>query len=192
MRERLPTLAAIETALWRELQRAALDRHHAWRTPVLATVSEDGGPDARTVVLREADGDDRRLAVYTDARAAKAAQLARQPAAVLVFWSPALGWQLRLRARCHVLRSGLAVSSRWERVRQSPSAHDYLSPLAPGSAMPEAALLPQDGDPRQRPVEHAAFAVVEAAVQSIDWLELHRDGHRRARFDGDGSRWLQP
>jgi hypothetical protein len=31
-----------------------------------------------------------------------------------------------------------------------------------------------------------------AQVQSTDWLELHRDGHRRARFDDTGARWLMP
>ena len=42
--------------LWRELQRAPHDRHHEWRTPVLATQGIDGrGPQARTVVLRHAD-----------------------------------------------------------------------------------------------------------------------------------------
>jgi hypothetical protein len=29
-------------------------------------------------------------------------------------------------------------------------------------------------------------------VQSIDWLELHADGHRRAIFDETGARWVQP
>jgi hypothetical protein len=36
------------------------------------------------------------------------------------------------------------------------------------------------------------FAVVTAQVQSLDWLELHAEGHRRARFESQGARWLQP
>ena len=36
------------------------------------------------------------------------------------------------------------------------------------------------------------FAVVRAEVTAIDWLELHADGHRRARFDNDGATWLTP
>ena len=31
--------------------------------------------------------------------------------------------------------------------------------------------------------ERAHFALVEAAVEAIDWLELHAQGHRRAAFD---------
>ena len=36
------------------------------------------------------------------------------------------------------------------------------------------------------------FGVIETQMESIDWLELHRDGHRRALFKGETSRWLQP
>ena len=40
--------------------------------------------------------------------------------------------------------------------------------------------------------ERAHFALIEATVDSIDWLELHAQGHRRAAFDAAGARWLQP
>ena len=36
------------------------------------------------------------------------------------------------------------------------------------------------------------FAVVTAKVLSLDWLELHADGHRRARFGPGSAQWLQP
>jgi pyridoxine/pyridoxamine 5'-phosphate oxidase len=186
--------------LWKELLQATHDRHHPWRTPVWATSSDDG-PDARTVVLREAAAAQQLLVIYTDARAAKVAQLRRDERALLVFWSPALGWQLRCRVRATVHDAGLAATSRWVRVQQSPAVQDYLSPQAPGT--------PLDNDRAARPPSRqrhgvapdaetgpapspAHFAVIEASVQSIDWLELHPDGHRRARFDSNGSRWLQP
>lgn len=194
MRERLLSLNEIEQSVWKELQRAPLDRHHAWRTPVLATADAEGLPDARTVVLREVDADDGRLVVYTDTRSAKIAQLEARPHAVLVLWSAGLGWQLRCKVRCTVHRSGLAVSSRWERVRQSPSAHDYLSPLPPGEALPAdgGPIAPDPQAARQQPVEHTAFGAIDAQVLAIDWLELHREGHRRARFEGAKAVWLQP
>lgn len=187
MPERLTTLAAIDTAVWRELVRAAADKGHAWRTPVLATVAGSGDEavaDARTVVLREADADRRRLIFYTDARSPKVAQLQSRPHGVLVVWSAALGWQLRCRVRLAAVVDGLAVSSRWARIKLSPAAQDYLSPLAPGS--------PLDGAP---PVDHAergAFALLTAEVVQIDWLELHTLGHRRAVFGDGQARWVQP
>jgi hypothetical protein len=182
---RLATLTEIDAAIWQQLGRAAHDRHHEWHRAVLATV-DAGRPDARTVILREVDADARSIAVYSDSRAAKVAQLAAQPAAVLVCWSRQLGWQLRLKLAVTVETDGIAVTSRWAHVKLSPSAEDYLSAIAPGSPLQAADSLPAAS-------EREHFAVLEARVLAIDWLELHRDGHRRAAFDAaTGARWLQP
>lgn len=187
--DRLQALPEIEAALWRELSRAVRDRHHAWRFATLATVSAQADgvhPEARTVVLRDCDRDARRLLVYTDARSAKAQQAERRPQGVLVLWSAALGWQLRLNTALQLHTSGLQVSSRWAQLQLTPAAQDYLSPLPPGTPLDGAAVPAPDRDSRGH------FAVLECQVQSTDWLELHRDGHRRARFDADGARWLVP
>ena len=150
---------------------------------MLATATYDGA-DARTVILREVDGDARVLRIFTDERAGKVAQLMSHPCGTVVMWSPALGWQLRCRVRLTVQSQGLAATSRWALVKLSPSAQDYLSALPPGA--------PLQGDELTLPSPQPHFAIVEAKVLAIDWLELHRDGHRRAVFDGEGARWVQP
>jgi len=189
---RLQTLAEIEAAIWREIGVAALDHQHGWRTPVLAT-SGDDGVDARTVVLREVDPEAGALAIYTDARAAKVQQLQTQPRCTLVMWSHRLGWQLRLRARVQVHTDGLAVSSRWAALRMSPAARDYLSPLAPG-----APLTAAPGDQLVHAAAESAatqrefFAVLIASIEAMDWVELHAQGHRRARFTATQAQWLVP
>jgi pyridoxamine 5'-phosphate oxidase len=179
---RLESLAAIEAALWRELAAAPRDKAHPWRTPVLATTDGELG-DARTVVIRSVDTEARTVLLYTDARSPKAAQIAAHPLGTLVLWSPALSWQLRLRVRLELQTDGLAASSHWAQLKLAPGAQDYLSALPPGSALDHA--IGARG-------ERAHFALLEAAVQSVDWLELHADGHRRAGFGADGARWLQP
>ena len=180
---RLESLEAIEAALWRELLAAPNDRAHPWRTPVLATTDGDVG-DARTVVLREVDRTSATLLIYTDARATKVSHAMQHPLGTLVMWSNAIGWQLRLRVRMTVITDGLELSSRWAQLKLTPAAHDYLSALAPGSAL-DSALGSRGG--------RAYFALIEAQLQSIDWLELHEQGHRRARFgDNQPPRWLQP
>jgi hypothetical protein len=68
-------------------------------------------------------------------------------------------------------------------MRMTPAAQDYLSPLPPGS--PVAHPAPERGT-------REYFAVVTARVHTVDWLELHAQGHRRARFDEHGARWLVP
>jgi hypothetical protein len=179
---RLESLHIIESACWREIERAAREREHAWRVMALATVGEDGA-DARSVVLREARTTARELLFYCDDRSSKLQQVRQQPKGTLLMWSPALGWQLRLRVSLTPEEDGLEVSSRWARMKLSPSAQDYLSPMAPGTPL---------GRPGNERGARSYFAVVCAKVLAMDWLELHADGHRRALFDSQGARWLQP
>lgn len=182
---RIESLQLVQAACWQQLQHAAAQREHAWHVMTLATVAsaEAGGVDARSVVLRGADPLQKQLVFYCDSRSPKAQQLRQHAQAVLVAWSAALSWQLRIRVSTQVLTDGLDVSSRWARVKMSRASQDYLSTLPPGTPLDRR-------EPERGTREH--FAVVQARVQAIDWLELHDDGHRRAAFDADGARWLVP
>jgi pyridoxamine 5'-phosphate oxidase len=178
-------LSSLASRVWQGLARAPHDRHHDWRTPVLATQGLGGEPQARTVVLRQVDVASWTLTVFTDARSPKCAELSAQPAAQLVFWSARLGWQLRVPVRAVVLESGSVVSEAWTRMRQSRAAADYLSveapsPLADGG---EASSV----SPASTDTHH--FAVLQFQATEIDWLELHREGHRRARMTRVGDVW---
>ncbi len=175
--------ADIRHRIWTELQRATVDRHHEWRTPVLATTGLDGLPQARTVVLRAADGKASQLSFFTDRRSPKVAELQAVPAAAMVFWSKRLNWQLRVRVATQVHTAGSAVDTAWARVGQSAAAGDYLAPRAPGSALAAHA--------DHEPGEHH-LAVVTARIEHIDWLELAHEGHRRARLSHDTLVWLVP
>lgn len=184
-------LPGLHDTLWRELSRAVHDKHHAWRTPVLATVSSAGdevAADARTVVLREVDADTRQLIVYTDTRSPKVAQIATHPAATLLFWSPQKHWQLRVRAQVTQLADAAALAQRWQRVGASPAAGDYLSAQAPGAPLPENSSMPAKAGLAPH------FGVLVATASHFDWLELARSGHRRAGFDLLSGRqsWLTP
>lgn len=183
MSARVETLAEVEAEVWRQLARCAGDKTHPWRTSVLATVNGEMA-DARLVVIREVDARQKQLIFYTDERAGKVAQLLHHPHGTMVMWCPTLAWQLRCRVRLAMEMSGLAASSRWARIRLSPAAQDYLSPLPPGTNLPAV--------PAHPPVARDYFAVIDATIEAIDWLELHPDGHRRAIFDGQGARWVQP
>jgi hypothetical protein len=190
MNTRLTSLSEIEAAVWAELTAAVRDKAHAWRTPALATVGTlDGEPvaEARTVVLREVNAEAQRFVIYGDTRSAKFEQLAQRPLGTLLFWSRDLSWQLRCRARFEVLTEGLELASRWARLRLSPAAQDYLSPLPPGAPLPDAPV-----DAVALPIERGHFGLLSAQVTALDWLELHADGHRRARFGAEGAAWLQP
>ena len=176
----------IRQRIWVELQRATHDRHHEWRTPVLATVASDGLPGARTVVLRRADAGSASLAFYTDSRSPKVAELMAAPHACFVFWSKRLSWQLRVQAHITVQTSGPQVDEVWKRMRQSPAAGDYLAAAAPGALLPGASELPAPAG-----LQHH-LAIVTAQVLAIDWLELARTGHRRAVLTDTSFEWRVP
>jgi len=177
--------------LWQELTRAPHDRHHEWRTPILATQGiGQSGPQARTVVLRHADAPLWTLRVYTDARSPKCAELVAQPLAQLTFWSKRLNWQLRVSALASVEVEGEQVNAAWERVRQSHASADYLSALPPGhvqSGTPASAANSADS------VQGHHLAVLTFKVSAMDLLVLSKDGHRRARLTPAGRLdWLVP
>ena len=185
MKTRLEDPQDIRQQIWKELGRASLDRHHEWRTPVLATVGSDGAANARTVVLREVDAKAQTLQIFTDARSVKVQELTQQAHAVLVFWSKRLSWQLRVRADITIQTHGLAVEMLWDRVKQSAAAGDYLSPVAPGS------LLASNKVTSTAANQHH-FTLLTAHVLDMDWLELGREGHRRAKIGADTWNWLAP
>ncbi len=181
----LTDLQAIHAELWRQLEVATAGKDHPWRTPVLATINGHLA-DARVVVLREIDEREKKFLIYTDERAAKVPQLLNHPVGTLVMWSAEIGWQLRCRVHLALEMTGLAASSRWARIKLSPAAQDYLSPLPPGAPLEGGAA------PTHEAITRDYFSVISAKVLSIDWLELHEEGHRRARFEGTSARWLQP
>jgi pyridoxamine 5'-phosphate oxidase len=187
VKTRLQTPNEIRHQIWKELGRSTQDRHHAWRTPVLATACADGSVNARTVVLRAVDKSEAQLQIFTDARSPKIAEITDTPNAVFVFWSSRLSWQLRLRVRISALTAGSTVDELWEHIKQSASAGDYLSASAPGSVIDSdfSASIETTG-------ENSNFAVLNAQVIETDWLELSREGHRRAKFTTDTWEWLTP
>ena len=160
MKETIVSPEGIRERIWMELRRAALDRHHEWRTPALVTAGLDGTPDARTVVLRSADIASSCLRFFTDARSKKIAQLAAQPKATLLFWSTRLNWQLRMRVNITTLTNGPEVEAAWERAKQTAAAGDYTSALVPG---------------QKRLTSVAAPA---SALQKHHLAILYRDTHR--------------
>lgn len=182
VRGRIESLHLIEAACWQELQAAAQHRGHGWRAMTLATW--DGAwAQARTITLREVDAAGRQLVFYADDRSPKIAQIRAHPQGTLQAWCPSLSWQVRARVWLRVETDAHALQARWSTLRLKPAAQDYLSPLAPGDVL-EA--------PSNERGSREHFTLVYAEVRALDWLELHADGHRRAVFDIDGARWVQP
>lgn len=175
------TLDTVLADAWRRLARATADRRAAWRTPVLATLAPDGAPRARILVLRAADAARATLTLHTDARSAKAAELARDPRAALLFWDSRALIQLRAEGS-----ASLAAD---------PAAFTAL----PAGGRAVYAVAPAPGTPIATPGAvgttdpETAFRTLTVQVASLEWLSLGTP-HRRARFDLGAGRatWLVP
>jgi hypothetical protein len=115
---------------------------------------------------------------------------------MLVFWSSRLSWQLRVRVACSVITSGPEVEALWQGVSQSAAAGDYLSPWPPGAVLPQSSgkanVETVSVETANAPAPTHSFALLRAQALQMDWLELSRDGHRRAQLSANAWDWLTP
>ncbi|MEM6531726.1 MAG: pyridoxamine 5'-phosphate oxidase family protein [Myxococcota bacterium] len=160
--------------LWAKLVRAKADRRSPWRTPVVATVSDEG-PEARIVVLRRVEIGEA-LSFHTDARSAKYPQLERNPRITWVFWDPRGNVQLRATTVATVHRGDAIAQRAWD--TQSPPAQElFAQPGRPGAPFGDSTQIP---DP---------FVWVRCTVEKLDWLWLTEPQHVRFRWIGaEGAR----
>lgn len=183
-------LDSLHAQLWTRLTRGAHDHRAPARHPTLATVDAAGRPQARTVVLRDADPEAGTLTLYTDRHSAKVTELRANPMATLHVWDAAVHLQIRIDAEVTIdtqATPGAEIASLWARLPER-SRYAYSSTATPGQPIPEALAYTKTPD-------SAAFARLRLAVRAIDALQLGRDHHRRARFercDGWTGKWLVP
>lgn len=178
-------LPALYSQVWQRLVRGVGDRHSPSRHPTLATVTPEGRPRARTVVLRRADRLSGTLDIHTDLRSAKVAELQATPFASLHVWDGSAHLQIRAEADV-TIASGADVAEIWVRVPET-SRSSYGGTPVPGSPI-------DDGLAYTRLAEPARFAVLQLRITAIDVLHLGRE-HRRARFERAGEWqgvWLSP
>jgi pyridoxamine 5'-phosphate oxidase len=149
--------------VWLRLSRGAHDRHAPARHPTLATVTPDGRPQARTVVLRAADKLAGTLDIHTDLQSAKVQELRATPFAALHVWDTSAHMQVRLEARVEIL-TGQDVAAIWASVPEA-SRMSYGSSPSPGQPIAQARAYTKRPDP-------ASFAVLRLNVSTID--ALHR------------------
>ncbi|WP_341247537.1 pyridoxamine 5'-phosphate oxidase family protein [Nereida ignava] len=178
-------LSQLYAEVWASLMRGVHDRHAPARHSTLATVSTDGRPQARTVVLRAANKMAGTLDIHTDLHSAKVRELRVTPFAALHVWDASANLQLRLEAHVTLL-TGPDVAAIWESV-PAASRLSYGSDPAPGQPIAKALDYTKGAD-------QASFAILRLAVETVDALNLGQQ-HRRARFNRDDNwagMWVAP
>lgn len=178
-------LAAFLDLGWQRLTRGVADRRAAARHPVFATVSPDGLPEARTVVLRGASRSAATVEVHTDGGSDKIASLRANPAAQLMIWDTRPKLQLRLSTRVEIAQ-GAEVAARWQEVPEG-SRMAYGASPTPGTPIPHAHAY-------EKLANRDWFTVLTCHIESIELMQLV-DPHRRAVFrasDGWIGQWWVP
>lgn len=178
-------LAATLKFAWQMVGRGVQDRRSDFHTPVLATQSADG-PQARVLVLRAFDAQARVMTFHTDTRSAKMPELAIDDRVALTFYDAARKTQLRVNGTARVHAGDALAHQRWAGSR--PSSLRCFLGAPPGSVSPQPTSglpLPMEGREPQLAELQAGephFAVLQIAVQRLEWLHLHTRGQRRALF----------
>ena len=178
-------LETFHAQAWTQLRRGVGDRLAPCRHPTLATVSPQGWPQARTVVLRAADAHRGHLEVHTHRHSVKVAELTASPWAALHVWDAQLQLQIRLQAQVSLVHGEQAADA-WSRVPMA-SRGAYQAGRDPGQ--------PLDSSPPVREVSQPeAFTVVRLEVVAMDLLHLG-EPHRRAVYRRDQAwqgQWVVP
>ena len=199
---RYTSLETVHDRVWERIERAADDSQAPFRILTFGSVGEEH-PHLRSVVVRSADRDKRRLSFHSDRRSEKVADIQAHDRIAWHGWDPETSEQIRLHGTATVHTDDAVADEMW--TREDPSGLAlYPKSSAPGTPLEE----PDDGlhpSVREQPItrEHVAagrehFAVIRTVIDTVDWLHLHADGHYRAQFRFDAERepfegrWVVP
>lgn len=180
---------------WQQLARGSEDRRHGFHLAQLATVDAEGAPDLRAVILRAVDAETMALRMHSDARSAKCAQLATDGRAALLVYDAPQKLQLRIRGHISLHGDDATAEAAWQ-AAQPMSRVCYRIEPGPGTA-----LAAPDGYRHPAPATGASdpgrehFRALLLRAESLEWLYLAADGHRRARWqqsDDWRGEWLAP
>ncbi len=178
-------LTSLQTQVWSMLVRGVGDRHASARHLTLATVSPEGWPEARTIMLRAAHPEAATLDIHTDLRSAKVSSLQHNSRAALHVWDASTHLQIRIEATVSVLTDA-DIAPIWARVPDL-SRQNYATSPAPGQPIASGLAYETGSQP-------TSFAVLRCYMQAFDVLQLG-PRHRRARFEratGWNGQWLVP
>lgn len=179
-------------AAWQLLTRANKDRKHAYRTATVSTVTPAGYPNARTVVMRNANRENFTLRLYTDRRSQKVTEMEKTPQLHWLLWDP----------KKQIQFSGVGEVNFWpddrakELFTQLPKhgRKAYATTIGPGKPAQEKT----DGLPANwaalelAETDYAAenFLVVETRLIKADLLYLDREsGNQRLTALRSGDDW---
>ncbi len=185
--------------MWREFSESVSSRRGGFRTVTLATV-DAGNPEARTVVLRGAEEQQRRLLFHTHLQSPKCRQLSVDPRAVVVGYASSTKLQVRLSGLVTIETNTPLANEHWKTLELS-GVRTYCTLVEPSSPSAEPtsnfSLEFEDRAPAAEEARLARknFALLRFDASACEVLSLRATGHRRLRWTEDArwkAQWLAP
>ncbi len=183
------TLEQVESYVKKELKRGANDDKHPYHTLVLSTCKMEA-VKARYVVLRNFDPHSWAIAIYTDKRSSKVAELRGDPNAHLLFWNPKRKLQIGIQAKAEVWDEEKS-NEVWTNYQGRPD--DFIHQLAPGLQIDSI----KAGQQLDSGVGGEHFTGISFIPAAMDVLQLNKEGHIRAELLLENGKvvkasWLAP
>ena len=165
------------------LTRGVKDRKSSFHYTMLSTVNKKT-PESRTVILRNFNKDIFELNIHSDLRSEKINQIETNNNVSCLFYDDKKKIQIRISGIAKIEKS---YQPSWEKLTNW-SKRCYLSESKPGTEI----ARPSSGFPvrfvNESPNDEDSieglknFAVIKVMINSIEWLYLASQGHRRAIF----------
>ena len=165
------------------LSRGVKDRKSSFHYTMLSTINNKA-PESRTVILRNFKKDMYELKIHSDLRSEKINHIQSNNNVSCLFYDDKKKIQIRINGIAKIEKS---FQPSWEKL-SNWSKRCYLSEKKPGTEVAK----PSSGFPKrftnESPNDEESFgglknfAVIKVMINSIEWLYLASQGHRRAIF----------
>ena len=170
--------------LFKDLERATVDRKSPLRICYLATTEVDHVPAQRTVVLRKVLSQ-KQLLIYTDYRSPKLQEIKQQNQVSLLFYHPKKQLQIRFQAKATIHHQDTMCLVEWKKLSDH-SKKDYQTDLPPGSDI----LNPDEELSRNPAFDSNFFSIISIEPFKIDVLQISSVEHKRMVGEIENGEWV--
>jgi len=170
---------------WSQISRGKVDKKSPARHPTFVTLSSDGFPKARTLVMRRSDRKNNEIEFHTDTTSSKMFELDRDPRAGIHIWLPKVHLQIQMGVEVEVQVGDITIPI-WREVPIN-SRVAYGTIPSPGTVIPNPLAFEQVPDQER-------FAILICHIQSVELLLLGNK-HIRALYKRTTNwrgEWLSP
>lgn len=177
---------------WEKLQQAKQGK--AGSRYITVCNFADNYPNAYTVVLRDVLPDNDQIVFHTDVRSEKVDEIKSNPNLTVVYYDDADHIQVVLKAEATIHYQDDIAKQHWQQ-SGFKSRRNYLTQQAPSSPLNEEGsgleYLGEQNFDSSDPAGYENFAVVMLDITALEYLQLNKEGNRRARFRNEQrSGWI--